>query len=212
MQQWQVTQGSTVEIVNGERSLDAVSAFHALHPNAGSHVYAKPLNGTMTRLGDLHATMDMVLAQAARPRKPQQPAPREVPEHDVQVASVKASHPAKVKAARTTKTAPVVQPEPVVEMVAPTPVSSAVPAASTSVVVAAPRKGGVIGSMLALLADGNKRTRTELYDALAAEFPDRASAEGGMRVTVGVQLVALVKKGHNIMSDGAGKDRAYYIA
>lgn len=207
MQQWQVTQGDTVEIVNGERSLDAVSAFHALHPNAGSHVYAKPLNGTMTRLGDLHATMDMVLAQAAAPRKPQPAAPEHdaVPAHDVQVAAVKASRPVKVKTVRAAKPA-------VLSPVAEVPAAVEVPAAPVAVATpTAVKKGGVIGAMLALLADGNKRTRTELYDALAAEFPDRASPEGGMRVTVGVQLVALVKKGHNIVPSGAGKDRKYYI-
>lgn len=222
MQQWQVTQGNTVEVVNGERSLDAVNAFYALHPNAGKHVYAKPMSGTMIRLGDMHATMDMVLAQAAAPKRTTVANPvavdivATVPDHVKQVAAVKASRPAKVARpakAPATKTAPVVRPEAQSAVItAAAPVAPVVLVPSANVVAAAPRKGGVIGALLTLLGDGNRRTRAELYDALVAEFPDRASAEGGMRVTIGVQLGALVKKGHKIVSDGDGKGRKYYLA
>jgi DNA repair exonuclease SbcCD ATPase subunit len=68
-------------------------------------------------------------------------------------------------------------------------------------------KPGIIGALVALLADGTPRTRAELYAALAEQFPDRATAEGGMRVTIGVQLVALVKKGHKIQN----ADKKYWI-
>lgn len=70
------------------------------------------------------------------------------------------------------------------------------------------RKGGVIGALLALLGDGTARTRDELYTALVAQFPDRASAQGGMRVTIGVQLGALKRKGYNIVADA---DKRYSI-
>jgi len=72
-------------------------------------------------------------------------------------------------------------------------------------------KAGVIGALLTLLGDGERRTRDQLYAALAAQFPDRASETGGMRVTIGVQLKALVAKGHNIVSDGPRGAAVYYI-
>ncbi len=80
----------------------------------------------------------------------------------------------------------------------------------SSLPVAPVVKAGVIGSMLALLADGTKRTRGELYEALVAQFPDRASAAGGMRVTISVQLIAQVKKGHNIVSCASDRGKLYY--
>jgi hypothetical protein len=69
-------------------------------------------------------------------------------------------------------------------------------------------QGGVIGNLIGLLSDGTARTRDELYTALIALFPDRATAVGGMRVTIGVQLGALRKKGHNIVADA---DKRYSI-
>lgn len=69
------------------------------------------------------------------------------------------------------------------------------------------RKGGVIGALVTLLSDGTKRTRDELYAALVEQFPDRASAAGGMRVTIGVQLGALKKKGYNIVT----ADKRFWI-
>lgn len=115
------------------------------------------------------------------------------------------------------------QTEHVVEVVAPkgrkprvlkAAVEQAV-AATTAAVAAnpqahapAPKSGGVIGALVALLSDGTKRTRGELYDALAAQFPDRATPEGGMRITIGVQLNALKKKGHKIQVDA---DKKYWI-
>jgi len=85
-------------------------------------------------------------------------------------------------------------------------------AVGETVAVAAPeaqgaRKGGVIGALVALLSDGTKRTRDELYTALVEQFPDRASAAGGMRVTIGVQLGALKRKGHNIVT----ADKRFWI-
>jgi len=71
----------------------------------------------------------------------------------------------------------------------------------------APKKVGVIGALVALLSDGNRRTREQLYTALALEFPDRASDAGGMRITIGVQLRALKGKGHKIQC----VDKMYWI-
>lgn len=81
---------------------------------------------------------------------------------------------------------------------------TATPAAAVS---DTPKTGGVIAAMVALLSDGNKRTRAQLYDALALQFPDRATAEGGMRVTVGVQLNKLKGK-HNIQCNA---EKQYWI-
>ena len=90
---------------------------------------------------------------------------------------------------------------------------AAEPAAAAPVVAQAEGKpkAGVIGALLTLLGDGERRTRDQLYTALAAQFPDRASETGGMRVTIGVQLKALVAKGHNIVSDGPRGAAVYYI-
>lgn len=75
----------------------------------------------------------------------------------------------------------------------------------------APKSGGVIAAMVALLSDGNKRTRDQLYQALALQFPDRASETGGMRVTIGVQLNKLREK-HNIQSHKTdGSPAVYWI-
>lgn len=74
-----------------------------------------------------------------------------------------------------------------------------------------PKKGGVIASLLRLLGDGNKRTKAELYEALVAEYPDRASETGGMRVTISVQLKALQVKGHNIVSCASDRGTLFYI-
>jgi hypothetical protein len=53
---------------------------------------------------------------------------------------------------------------------------------------------GVIQALIAKLKDGGG-THAELYEHLAALFPARASAKGGMRTTVAIQLKRLVKDG-----------------
>jgi len=53
---------------------------------------------------------------------------------------------------------------------------------------------GVIAAIINLLRDGGG-TVDELYGKLAERYPERASAKGGMRTTVKIQLKRLVATG-----------------
>lgn len=81
-------------------------------------------------------------------------------------------------------------------------------AQGAEVIFRAPKAGGVIGALVTQLSSGRRSTKAELYDALAFQFPDRATETGGMRSTISVQLKALRGKGHNVQSE----DGHYWIA
>ena len=56
------------------------------------------------------------------------------------------------------------------------------------------RAPGVIATLVELLREGGG-TRAELYEKLAARFPDRATAKGGLRTTIQIQLKKLHQSG-----------------
>jgi len=63
----------------------------------------------------------------------------------------------------------------------------------------APVKGpGVIAGLIDLLQQGGGTT-AELYAKLAERFPERASAKGGMRVTIAIQLKRLHQSGRVVV-------------
>ena len=71
------------------------------------------------------------------------------------------------------------------------PVNSLAPAKANG---KAPSGPGVIQALVAKLRDGGG-TPAELYDHLAALFPDRATVKGGMHTTIAIQLKRLPKEG-----------------
>jgi hypothetical protein len=72
------------------------------------------------------------------------------------------------------------------------------------------RPTGVIGSLVALLTDGEKRTVDELYDLLAEKFPDRGE---GMKTTIRIQLVRLQSEGRlNVYSEERKDENGKRIA
>jgi hypothetical protein len=69
---------------------------------------------------------------------------------------------------------------------------------------ATPKAPGVIAALTDLLRNGGG-TVEELYTKLAERFPDRASAKGGMRTTVSIQVKRLHKTGKLAMKvEGRG--------
>lgn len=74
------------------------------------------------------------------------------------------------------------------------------------------KKSGVIAALIDDLKSGGG-TVNEMYDRLAKKFPDRATSEKGMRITIGVQLNRLSKNGLKIHKEKVeGRGTVYSAA
>jgi len=68
------------------------------------------------------------------------------------------------------------------------------------------KKVGIIATIVKVLSASKKGlTKDEVLEKLVAKFPDRPA--GGMKITIGVQLSQLAKKGVNVVK----KDDRYHI-